>query len=123
MVSRGTNENHPATLVPKFRLTLVPFGTTMVRMAGRTESTRTRLGPKFSEGSRLLWVVLDERGWTQTRLRRELGTHPGEVSKILYGDREPRLDTLIAAEKLGVPLEAWKQPPSVEFIPPAARAA
>lgn len=53
--------------------------------------TRTSLGPKYSEGARRAWLALDERGWSQTRLSKELRALKVNVntSFLLHGDRRP----------------------------------
>ena len=79
------------------------------------------LGPHFSEGARLLWLLMERQGWTQSELRRRLCAHLGEVTRILYGDRFPRLAVAAEAERLGVHVAAWQQKPRLRFVPPAAR--
>ena len=93
-------------------------------MASRTDLRRTDLGEHFSEGSRLLWQILEKKGWTQSQLREALGAHPGEISKLLYGDKKPRFDLIVeASRKFKIKAERWDEPPRVAFVPPAARAA
>lgn len=92
-------------------------------MATRTTPRRTTLGPHFSEGARLVWEGIEREGVSHADLRREWGVHTGDLSRALYGDRKrPSMAVLAGAQKrFGVPLEAWAQPPTVPFIPPAAR--
>ena len=84
---------------------------------------RTELGADFSEGARLLWVAAEDRAWSQRRLGRELGAYEGEIMGVLYGDKRPRLEIVVAAERmLDVPSGAWLSKPLKAFVAPAARA-
>lgn len=85
-------------------------------------TTRTKLGPHFSEGARLLWEAMEAREWTQGQLRKELGASYGRVSRWLYGDIRLNLAVAVTiSEKFEIPVEAWTQKPTAEFIVPAAR--
>lgn len=83
-------------------------------------AARTKLGPKFSEGTRLLWLACIEHGWEQRDLRALLNCSTGTVSRYLWGDRVP---DRVMAEKIreiaGVPTPTWDQPPTEAFVPPA----
>lgn len=84
--------------------------------------TRTELGPKFSEGARLLWVEMDKRDWSGFRLGNELGLASGQVVRYLYGDRVPVLELAMKIKDvLGIEPESFTHPPSTLFVPPAAR--
>lgn len=97
-------------------------------MAKRT--TRTKMGPRFCEGSRLLWLALERLGWSHSDLMRKL-TGPtgkplsnGRVDSWLYGDSKP--DRGPAAQlkmMLDIPMESWDQSPNEPFVLPAAREA
>lgn len=91
---------------------------------GAITLSRTTLGPRFSEGARLLWDAMSRLSLSQWGLTRLLGTKPGVVSRWLYGDTRPGWDW---ANKIlsacDVPLDAWTKPSSVRFVPPAARKA
>lgn len=51
-----------------------------------------------------------------------LGWPRGNLSRLLYGDSKPSVDTAQEIETtLGVPVGRWADPPSVPFVPPAAR--
>lgn len=87
-------------------------------------SYRLTLGSRFSEGARLFWKKLErdgylkKRGWT-SRLRSELGAHPGEITRVLYGDRLPSLRLAGRIQQVfGIQAPAWHQPPSQPFVPP-----
>ena len=81
---------------------------------------RTRLGPKFSEGSRLLWLACIKHGWGQRDLREFLGCSTGTVSRYLWGDRAAdRAAAEKMRDKFGIPTPAWDQPPKKPFTPPA----
>jgi hypothetical protein len=85
---------------------------------------RTELGPKFSEGARLLWLAMRENKWSQGELGKAIDAKPGVVNRWLYGDIRPGLawaEELLAVVK--IPLSAWNQRPVRAFVPPAARAA
>lgn len=85
---------------------------------------RTNLGPLFSEGARLLWEAIESRGWTQTKLRSELGIPAGMPATWLFGDRRPgRKWAVRLRDALNIPIDAWDEDPSGEFVPPAAREA
>ena len=86
---------------------------------------RTTLGEQFNEGARLLWLALDERGWSQGDLRRKLTSkddkmlRPGAISRWLFGDHRPSLPLAIQLRDLiGIPVEAWNEEPSQSFTPP-----
>lgn len=83
---------------------------------------RRRLGKKFSEGARLVWIKLKRRKWTQAELARQLGGRDrGTVSHWLYGDTRPDLDALLLFKSvLKIPVEAWAKPPTEPFEPPGA---
>lgn len=94
-------------------------------------SYRRTLGPRFSEGARLLWLVLENRGVSISAAVAELSAEDrkaswskGVLSNVLYGMRRP--GPMIAADlraAFGVPMEAWAEAPREAFVPPAARAA
>jgi hypothetical protein len=84
---------------------------------------RLRLGRRFNEGARLTWLALQRLGWSQADLRRKVKTHPGELPKVLYGDRLPTLQLAADLQDLlQVPVKAWSQPPTEAFVPPARAA-
>ena len=86
------------------------------------EVTRLTLGPRFSEGARLLWLVLAERAWSQGEAARAIGAKAGVVPRWLYGDTRPSWDWASKLRDLfGIPLESWTLPPSIPFVAPAAR--
>jgi len=81
---------------------------------------RLTLGPVFSEASRRLWLEIQRRGWSQTRLKKELGAHDGAVTRWLYGDRKPGLQkALRVQEVLDIDPALWGQKPAQPFTPPA----
>lgn len=84
------------------------------------EETRVSLGPKFSEGARLLWAVVRERDGNQAAVQREIGCGDGVISRWLYGDVTPRLSALVKVRELyAIPVESWEQKPTRPFKPPA----
>lgn len=85
-------------------------------------SPRTRLGSRYSEGARLLRIALKQRGWSQTRLKTELGTALS-VSYWIFGDKRPSLEWAIKLrDLLGIPVEAWRQPANDVIDAPALAA-
>lgn len=85
---------------------------------------RTHLGPHFSEGARSLWLSVRETYGTQGQMARALGCDSGQLARWLYGDTRPSLGMgLRIRDVIGVPLDAWVQPPLADFVPPAVSAA
>jgi hypothetical protein len=101
---------------------------------------KTRLGKRFSEGARRLWLLMEERGWCQTDLvddmtaalarRAEVGQArsrkptTGLVSRWLYGEREPDRDyAVFLHEEYTIDAALWSKAPEQPFTPPAARLA
>lgn len=80
---------------------------------------RQTLGGNVSEGVRLLWLVMAEKGLTQEDVRNALGVARGVVSRWLYADRQPDLDSAVKmAAEYGIPTESWTVPPSRRFALP-----
>lgn len=101
------------------RLTCVAIA---IMVGGMRRKYRTHLGPKFSEGARLLWVALGNT--PRGEFESALGWAPGMLSNLLYGERGAgRRTATLLLERHGIPLDAWDRPPSVEFVPPALREA
>jgi hypothetical protein len=97
---------------------------------------KTCLGKHFSEGSRRLWLLLEERGWHQGNLAADVlaarspgapvrtGVTTSVVNRWLYGDRAPdRASALLLQERYGLDPKLWDQAPQEPFTPPAAREA
>jgi hypothetical protein len=113
-------------------------------MSDRTH-LRTRLGKRFSEGSRRLWLLLEERGWSQgdlatdvsaartaqtapqpppTESRKKKKRNTGVVIRWLYGDRTPDRDfSLLLQGRYGIDAGLWSKRPEEPFTPPGAREA
>ncbi|XXX73902.1 hypothetical protein WMF30_40275 [Sorangium sp. So ce134] len=86
-------------------------------------SYRLTLGRRFNEGARLTWLALRRLGWSQADLRRRVKAYPGELPKVLYGDKLPTLQLAADLQDLlKVPVKAWNQPPTEPFVPPARAA-
>lgn len=84
---------------------------------------RRHVADRFSEGARLLWAVLDKRGWTQQQLATHLEASKGTLSNWLYGTRLPGLQARMTIQlKLRIGWKSWDQPPTVTFVPPGAAA-
>lgn len=81
--------------------------------------SRTYVGKKFSEGTRLMWQFKDEKKLTVRGLATLLGWNPGKVSRYLNGDGDPSVHTAVEIEeKLGIPCKAWTLEPTKEFVLP-----
>lgn len=91
-------------------------------MAKSTDLRRSKLGPHFSEGARLLWAAIESSGKPIRQVEREMGAHTGDGSRTLYGDRPPSLTFVLAAQAVfGIEPRTWKEKSRVKFLPPAAR--
>lgn len=78
----------------------------------------TRLGPHFSEGSRLLWKLCDSPGFSQMRVERELPAPAGIVSRWMRGDRRPRpKNKSLLEDRYGIPILSWGQKPKRALRP------
>ncbi len=83
---------------------------------------RTRLGPRFSEGARLLWASIEASGSSIADAATALGWLRSTLANVLYGDRLPGIELLADVKRVfGVELGAWAEKPTQPFIPPAAR--
>jgi len=83
---------------------------------------RRHLGPRFSEGARLLWTKLERLGLTAADVRREVRASSGLVEMWLYGEKVPRIEYAGRLnEKFGIPVHKWVEQPKRSFVPPAAR--
>lgn len=81
---------------------------------------RRHLGPRFSEGARLLWIAMGDM--PPAEFERSLGWSRGILSNYLYGERRAgRAASLLLFERHAIPIGAWSKAPSVAFVPPAAR--
>lgn len=79
--------------------------------------SRSTIGPRFSEGARLLWVkAILLKGHSQETIRDLLGAPRGVVSRWLYGDRKPSLKYMEKARKVyRVPVATWLDDPTERF--------
>lgn len=83
---------------------------------------RRHLGPRFTEGARLLWLELERRDTGVTAAAGLLGCGTSSLTRALYGENVPGVDLLADVTRVfGVPIGAWAEKPSAPFIPPAAR--
>ena len=95
-----------------------------VERRGRRALYRMTLGPHFSEGARLLWAAIQERRLSQADVRVRVGVQPGTVTRWLYGDKIPSLESAMAIEDaFGIAARRWLEGPAAVFVPPAARVA
>lgn len=79
-------------------------------MSGWSRRTKAGVGRRFSRGAQLLAAALQERGWSQTKLKREMATDHA-ISHWLYGERRPGLEAAIhLRDLLGIPVDAWVEP-------------
>lgn len=88
---------------------------------------RTRLGKKFSEGARRLWLLLAERQWSPMDLANAItaASEPKKanrsalVSRWLYGERRPGLEYALLIQRLfGIDPALWRESPAEPFTPP-----
>ena len=85
---------------------------------------RRHIGPRFSEGTRLLWTAIERANLSIADAAKRLGWLRSTLSNVLYGERLPGIESLVAVERVfGVPVATWAEEPTVPFIPPAARLA
>lgn len=78
----------------------------------------TELGPKTTEGTRLMWAALKAKDWSQNRLARELANAAGRtldsgtVNRWLHGLSAPTLQwALVIGRVLGISPEAFVRAP------------
>lgn len=82
-------------------------------------TTRTHLGPFFSEGARQVWLQVLMRGTSQEEIRRAIGLGRGMVHRYLYGDRQVSLRVALQFEEgWGIKPKLWLEPPRKPFVPP-----
>jgi hypothetical protein len=82
---------------------------------------RTELGPRFSEGSRKLWLLVLAAGNPGARraLARKIETDDGTLHRLLWGDRRPSLELAGRLSRLGIKPETWTIKPREPFTPTA----
>lgn len=86
-----------------------------------TPHRRSKLGPYFSEGARLLWLAMLERELWMGELRRMLSAHTGEVPRVLYGARKANVRFVAkASEVFGIDPASWLEETREDFRPPWA---
>lgn len=82
---------------------------------------KTKLGPRFSEGARQLWLRMMEQNLSQAEVARRIEAPAGYVNGLLYGKKGIGI---IYADRIrglfGIDPPLWLKPPTVEFRPPAA---
>lgn len=77
--------------------------------------TRTKLGPRYSEGSRLLQAAIKSRFGSVSRASRKTGIATSSLVLWGFGDRSPGLEGAVALrDHFGVPVDAWLQPAASE---------
>ena len=88
-------------------------------MSGRPY--RTRFGPHFSEGARLLWTRMARDSMSREALCAKVGCAKGSLLRWMYGDRLPaRVEAGKIERALGIPPDAWDRKPSRAFDLPAS---
>jgi transcriptional regulator with XRE-family HTH domain len=100
------------------RLTVLPKDSTFLPVSSHG---RTTLGPKFTEGSRRLWLLMKRFRWTQADAARALELDTGQLSRLLFGDRKPGLTLAqrLAGPPAKIKLTTWGRPPAKPFTPPS----
>lgn len=94
------------------------------RHAQGMKQSRTHLGPKFSEGARLLWEAKVSQQLSIEELRRRIKASSGMVNLWLYGDKRPGLTY---AHRLyvefGIAVTLWTQKPTATLVLPVSQEA
>lgn len=76
----------------------------------------TRLGPQFSEGSRLLCIKMKAQKLSQASLCERLERGQGVVGRWMRGDRRPDAPSRLLLEKLlGISPASWDARPTRPF--------
>ena len=79
------------------------------------------LGPKFSEGARLLWLRSRNLGHSPETIRQVIGCTNGVVNRWLYGERGIELALAVRVEDAyGIPVRAWLMKPTKPFRLPCS---
>ena len=92
------------------------------RIRARTKPENVQFIQKNLEISHQIAVRLEEKGWSQKELARQLGKQESEVSKILSGRHNITLNTITKIEAIFdediivTPIEACKKYTSTEYI-------
>lgn len=74
------------------------------------------LGPRFSEGARLLWAAMRREGLTQRALRTQLDLGGGVIGRWLRGDRVPDgASRGKLFERFRIKPQSWEQKPTKPF--------
>lgn len=78
--------------------------------------TRTNLGPRATEGTRLLWAAFLDSGQSQRRFAEALGFSRTVISNLLFGERDASVEFAVSAkDQLGIPVDAWTTPINPKF--------
>lgn len=86
------------------------------------ESHREHRGKRFSEGSRLLWLAVENRGLNLSQAANAASCGRASFVKYLYGDSCPELGPANRLfDVFRVPTTAWGMLPSEDFVLPALR--
>ncbi len=97
----------------------VPSDSVVLR-SDRSGARRWRVGARFSEGARLAWVEIVDRGLSQGALCRALKLRAGSVNRWLWGLSRPAYK---ARERLlqvlGIPPVTWFSKSTIDFKPPS----
>ncbi len=80
---------------------------------------RRKVGKHANEGARLLWSLLARKNWTATRLAREIQADASVVTRWLYCDRRPGLQSAQVLQRMfRIPLASWHASPSAPIVLP-----
>ena len=79
-------------------------------------SRRTFLGPKQTEGARLLRLARERKGWSIGLLAQQLGITTGACFRILWCDGLPDFEEASKIEDvLGIKMRLWAAAPKKEI--------
>lgn len=83
---------------------------------------RTEKGLKWSEGSRLMFVAIEVRGWSIEDLTRAAGWARGMAIRFIYGDSTPgRKHAGTILRIFGIAPEKFDEAPTEDYVLPGAR--
>ena len=85
-------------------------GVAVYRLTFRCQTVRLRsVSTTRPSAAEILRAHLDERGWSQARLGKEITVSTAVVSRWLSGDRSPSLEMACRIEAaLGIPVATWR---------------
>lgn len=84
---------------------------------------RRTLGPRFSEGTRRLWLALEAQGLAHHAAAARIGCKRGVFSRVVYGDVTPGIALLAQIERaFAIAPSLWAKAPEKPFSLPSEAA-